>query len=107
MFQRYREANDLAIDYGEALREGNLPTFLKSLSRFEAREGLRSPTFRRAAETMRLVNSSAFADTIALPSVDIFLARVHARIASRARKAQAGRAVERKRRPTSDHGRRG
>ncbi|MDI6450009.1 hypothetical protein [Anaerobaca lacustris] len=97
MFAKYREAHDLAIDYGEALREGSLPTFLKSLSRFEAREVIKTPTFRHGAEMVRLVNGVAFADEIALPSVDIFLARVHARIASRARRAHAAPRVGMKR----------
>jgi hypothetical protein len=105
MFEKYREAHDLAIDYGEALREGSLPTFLKSLSQFEAREVLKNPGFRRAAEMMRLVNSSAFADEIAVPNVDIFLARVHARIVSRTRKAQAGRQARRRRRSAQYHDR--
>jgi len=97
MFAKYRQEHDLAIDYGEALREGSLPTFLKSLSRFEAREVLASPEFQRGAEMMRLVNGAAFADETALPSVDIFLARVHARIASRARQAHHVQKVRAKR----------
>lgn len=104
MFETYREAHDLVIDYGEALREGSLPTFLKSLSRFEGREVLRTPNFWYGAEMIRTVNSIAFGDEITLPNLDIFLARVHARIASRARRAQ-GAGTGRSRRRVSDQNR--
>ena len=93
MLERYREAHDLVIDYGEALREGSLPTFLKSLSRFEGREVLTTPNFANGAEMMRILNSIAFADEATLPNLDIFLARVHARIASRTRNPRTGRRV--------------
>jgi hypothetical protein len=96
MFERYREAHDLVIDYGEALREGSLPTFLKSLSRFEGREVLTTPNFWHGAQMMRIVNSIAFADDATIPNLDIFLARVHARIASRARKAKIAKRVKTK-----------
>lgn len=93
MLERYREAHDLVIDYGEALREGSLPTFLKSLSRFEGREVLTTPNFWHGAEMMRILNSIAFADEATIPNLDIFLARVHARIASRARNPRITRRV--------------
>ncbi len=96
MLERYREAHDLVIDYGEALREGSLPTFLKSLSRFEGREVLTTPSFWHGAEMMRIVNSIAFADDATIPNLDIFLARVHARISSRARKAETAKQVRRR-----------
>lgn len=92
----YREAHDLVIDYGEALREGSLPTFLKSLSRFEGREVMRTANFWHGAQMMRMVNSIAFGDDITIPNQDIFLARVHARITSRARQAQVARQVKSK-----------
>lgn len=100
----YREAHDLVIDYGEALREGSLPTFLKSLSRFEGREVLRTPNFWHGAEMMRMVNNIAFGDEITIPNLDIFLARVHARIASRARKAKGATRAQ-SRRSVSDQNR--
>ena len=93
----YREAHDLVIDYGEALREGSLPTFLKSLSRFEGRDVLSTPNFWHGAEMMRILNSISFAEEMTAPNLDIFLARVHARIASRARKAQVAPRVKRRR----------
>lgn len=102
----YREAHDLVIDYGEALREGSLPTFFKSLSRFEGREVLRTPNFWHGAEMMRIVNSTAFGDEITIPNLDIFLARVHARIASRTRNAK-GNARTRSKRRISDQNRQG
>lgn len=88
MFGPYRETHDLLVDYAEALRDGNLPTFLRSLSRFEGREVLPSPTFWKAAETVRVLNDVAFAEAMTIPSMDLFIARVSARIVSRAKKAK-------------------
>jgi len=87
MFERYRETHDLLVDYAEALREGSLPTFLKSLSRFEARHVLTIPNFWQAAETVRILNSIAFAEEMTIPSMDLFIARVDAKIASRLKRA--------------------
>ena len=88
MFEKYRETQDLLVDYAEALREGALPTFLKSLSRFEGRHVLPLPNFWRAAETVRLLNSIGFAEEMTIPSMDLFIARVNTRIASRRKKAK-------------------
>lgn len=88
MFEKYRETHDLLVDYAEALREGSLPTFLKSLSRFEARHVLPLPSFWRAAETVRILNGIGFAEDMTIPSMDLFIARVNARIASRRKKAK-------------------
>jgi hypothetical protein len=98
MFEKYRETHDLLVDYAEALREGSLPTFLKSLSRFEARHVLPLANFWRAAETIRLVNSIGFADGMTIPSMDLFIARVNTRIASRRKKAKVPVRAGRKRR---------
>ena len=98
MFERYRETHDLLVDYAEALREGNLPTFLKSLSRFEARHVLTLPNFWRAAETVRIVNSIAFAEGMTIPSMDLFIARVDAKIASRLKRGTRSKHVSRRRR---------
>lgn len=87
MFGAYRETHDLLVDYAEALRDGNLPTFLKSLSRFEGREVLPVPNFWAAAEVVRTLNDIAFAEEMTIPSMDLFIARVSARIVSRAKKA--------------------
>jgi hypothetical protein len=88
MFETYRETHGLLVDYAEALREGSLPTFLKSLSRFEARHVLPLHNFWRAAETVRIINSIGFADGMTIPSMDLFIARVNTRIASRRKKAK-------------------
>ncbi len=98
MFEMYRETHDLLADYTEALREGNLPTFLKSLSRFEARHVLPLPGFWRGAEMARIVNSVGFADGVTIPSMDLFIVRVNARIASRRKKAGSLRRTHGKRR---------
>jgi hypothetical protein len=87
MFEQYRETHDLLVDYAEALRDGNLPTFLKSLSRFEARHVLPTDGFWHAAGIVRALNSVAFAEGITHPSVDLFLSRVDAKIAARAKNA--------------------
>lgn len=88
MFEKYRETHDLLVDYAEALREGSLPTFLKSLSRFEGRHVLTLPSFWRAAETVRILNGIGFAEGMTIPSIDLFIARVNTRIASRRKKAK-------------------
>jgi len=89
MFESYRETHDLLADYAEALREGNLPTFLKSLSRFEARRVLPLAHFWQAAEMARILNSVGFADGVTIPSMDLFIVRVNARIASRRKKGRS------------------
>ncbi len=83
MFETYRETHDLLVDYAEALREGSLPTFLKSLSRFEGQHVLPLPNFWSAAEMARILNSTGFAEEMTIPSMDLFLARVNTRIAAR------------------------
>jgi len=87
MFERYRETHDLLADYAEALREGALPTFLKSLSRFEARHVLPLRNFWRGAEVIRLLNGAGFAEGMTIPSMDLFIVRVNTRIASRRKRA--------------------
>lgn len=88
MFEKYRETHDLLVDYAEALREGSLPTFLKSLTRFEGRHVLPLPNFWQAAEMVRILNSIGFAEGMTIPSMDLFIARVNTRIASRRKKAK-------------------
>jgi len=88
MFEKYRETHDLLVDYAEALREGSLPTFLKSLSRFEGQHVPPIPNFWRAAEMVRILNTIGFAESMSIPSMDLFIARVNARIASRRKQAK-------------------
>jgi hypothetical protein len=87
MCEDYREAHDLVVDYASALRDGNIPTFLKALSRFEARHVLPGESFWHAAEIARTLNSVAFAEGITHPSLDLFISRVDAKIATRSRNA--------------------
>ena len=98
MFETYRDTHDLLADYAEALREGNLPTFLKSLSRFEARHVLPLVNFWRAAEMARILNSVGFAEGMTIPSMDLFIVRVNTRIAARRKKAKAAKRANGKRR---------
>jgi hypothetical protein len=88
MFEEYREMHDLLVDYAEALRDGSLPTFLKSLSKFEARHVMPVAGFWHAAEIVRMLNCVAFAEGITHPSLDLFIIRVDAKIASRAKQAR-------------------
>ena len=91
MFEIYRETHDLLADYAEALREGSLPTFLKSLSRFEARHVLPLRHFANGAEIVRILNGTAFAEGMTIPSMDLFIVRVNARIASRRKRGKQSR----------------
>ena len=100
MFEKYRETHDLLVDYAEALREGSLPTFLKSLSRFEGRHVLPIPNFWYAAEMVRILNNIGFAEGMTIPSMDLFLARVNTRIASRRKRAKEWPHAQGKRKPS-------
>ncbi len=95
MFEIYRETHDLLADYAEALREGSLPTFLKSLSRFEARHVLPLRHFGDGAEVVRLLNGAAFAEGMTIPSMDLFIVRINARIASRRKRGKQSRSKTR------------
>jgi hypothetical protein len=89
MANTHREIQELLADYAGALRDGCLPTFLKSLTREEAKRITESEDFRDAAEVVRLMNSAGFADNVATPNVGLFISRVDAGIASRMKKAKA------------------
>ena len=97
MFEEYRQTHDLLVDYAEALRDGSLPTFLKSLTRFEAHHVVPTPCFWQAAEIVRILNCVAFAEGITHPSLDLFTIRVDAKIASRSKRAREPAHVKRKR----------
>ena len=83
-----REIQELLADYAEALRDGSVPAFLKSLTRSEGRRISSAPDFWDAAEVVRYVNSAAFADKAVTPDVSLFASRVDAKIASRLKKAR-------------------
>ena len=97
MFEEYRQTHDLLVDYAETLRDGSLPTFLKSLTRFEARHIVPAPHFWKAAEIVRILNCVAFAEGITHPSLDLFISRVDAKIASRSKRAREPAHVKRRR----------
>ena len=78
-----REIQELLADYAVALRDGCLPSFLKSLTREEAKSIKGCPDFWDAAGMVRLMNSAGFADKVVTPDVGLFTSRVDARIASR------------------------
>lgn len=80
----------LLDDYAEALRDGCIPTFLKSLTREEARTITTSQEFWDATEMVRILNGLAFADKAATPTnLDRFISHVDAKIASRMKKPRA------------------
>jgi hypothetical protein len=84
-----REIQELLADYACSLRDGGLPTFLKSLTREEAKRINESPDFWDATEVVRLMNSVGFGDNLLTPDVGLFISRVDAGIASRTKKAKA------------------
>jgi len=84
-----REIQELLADYAGALRDGCLPTFLKSLTRDEAKRISESRDFWEATEIVRLMNSAGFGDRVVTPDVGLFISRVDAGIASRMKRAQA------------------
>lgn len=94
-----REIQELLADYAEALRDGSIPTFLKSLTRNEGQKMASAPEFWDAAEVVRYLNSAGFADKAVTPDVGLFISRVDAKIASRLKKSRGssrpGRATPR------------
>jgi hypothetical protein len=95
----HREVQELLADYAGALRDGSLPTFLKSLTREEAKRVSQSQDFWEAAEIVRLLNSAGFGDNVVTPDVGLFISRVDAAIASRTKKAKVSKVS------TRDHSR--
>lgn len=84
-----REIHELLVDYMGALRDGCIPTFLKSLTRQEAQRIVSSRQFQDATEIVRILNSAGFADKAVAPNVSLFISRVNAEITSRLKKAKA------------------
>ena len=93
-----REIHELLVDYAGTLRDGCIPTFLKSLAREEAQRIASSRQFQDASEVARILNGVGFADKAVTPDVGLFISRVDANIASRLKKA---RAPSRRKRRTS------
>jgi hypothetical protein len=84
-----REIQELLVDYADALRDGCIPAFLKSLTREEAQRIHSSREFWDAAEIVRMVNSAGFADKAVTPNVSLFISRVDAKITSRIKKSRS------------------
>ena len=85
-----RTIENLLDDYAEALRDGCIPTFLKSLTREEARTITSSEDFWDATEVARILNGLAFAEKAATPKkLHRFISQVDAKIASRIKKPKA------------------
>jgi hypothetical protein len=84
-----RKIQELLSDYAEALRDGCLPVFLKSLTRQEGNEMASSREFWDAAQVVRVLNGVGFADKAAIADARLFASRVDANIASRLKKAKS------------------
>ena len=84
-----RTIENLLDDYAEALRDGCIPTFLKSLTREEAKRIVSSRQFQDATEIARILNGVAFADKAVTSNVSLFISRVDAKITSRLKKTKA------------------
>jgi hypothetical protein len=83
-----REIQELLVDYADALRDGCIPSFLKSLSREEGQAIASSGEFWDASEVVRILNSTAFAEKAVTADVGLFMSRVNANIVSRMKKAR-------------------
>jgi len=88
MNEMNRTIQGLLVDYAGSLRDGSIPTFLKSLTREEGRVMASSEQFWDAAEVVRILNGVGFADKVVMPNVGLFISRVNAEIASRRKKAR-------------------
>jgi len=78
-----REIHELLVDYAGALRDGCIPSFLKSLTREEAERIASSWEFWDATEVSRILNGVGFADKAVTTNVSLFISHVDAKIASR------------------------
>ncbi|NQT01243.1 MAG: hypothetical protein HQ580_04410 [Planctomycetes bacterium] len=93
-----REIHELLVDYADALRDGCIPAFLKSLTREEAERIASSWEFWDATEISRILNGVGFAGKAVAPNVSLFISRVDAEIASRLKKSKASPPGKRPRR---------
>ena len=89
MFDTNREIQELLVDYAGALRDGCIPSFLKSLTREEGKLISSSGQFWDATEIVRILNGVGFADKAVTADVGLFMSRVDANIVSRSKKARA------------------
>lgn len=81
-----REIYELFADYTDSLRDGCIPTFLRSLSREEAKAITNSAEFWQAVDMVRILNGIGFAHKAVTSNVDFFISRVDAKISSRMKK---------------------
>ena len=81
-----REIQELLVDYAGALRDGCIPSFLKSLTREEGKLISSSGQFWDATEIVRILNGVGFADKAVTADVGLFMSRVDANIVSRSKK---------------------
>jgi hypothetical protein len=88
MVDMNRTVQELLVDYADALRDGAIPVFLKSLTREEGRRMVSSREFWDGTEIVRVLNGVGFADKAVTPNVGLFISRVDAEIASRLRKSR-------------------
>ena len=83
-----REIQELLVDYAASLRDGCIPSFIKSLTREEGQAITSSSEFWDASEIVRILNSTAFAEKAVTADVGLFMSRVNANIVSRQKKAR-------------------
>ena len=83
-----REIHELLISYAEVLRDGSIPTFLKSLTCEEALRIACSQDFWDATRVVQVLNGVRFAHEAMTPNVSLFISRVDAKITSRLKKAK-------------------
>jgi len=89
MSEKNREIQELLVDYSNALRDGCIPMFLKSLSREEAKTIATCPQFQDTTEIVRILNDVGFAHNAVTPNVGLFISRVDTEISSRLKRARA------------------
>jgi hypothetical protein len=78
-----REPQELLADYADALRDGRVPGFVRTLTEGEAQEISGKEDLGQAVEMTRILNLASFVDKAVWPDVGLFISRVDAKIASR------------------------
>ena len=96
MNEKDRGIHELLADYADGLRDGSVPSFLKSLTRAEAETITASPDFWEATEVLRIINGVGFSEKVETPNIGLFISRVDAGIGSRIKKGGASARKSRK-----------
>jgi len=86
MYDPNRKIEDLLADYAEALRDGYVPVFLRSLLRGEGAAIHSSREFWESTEVVRILNWVSFAEKATTPDVSLFISRTNARIRTRVKR---------------------